>query len=197
MGEEDQKRPENLPKEEKIQMGEGTKKERKEEGGLDEDLAKTKSKVKEKAGPLKNKSEGLRLSWVSLMKKMLNDLEMKAPDEDPKQEMTVLEEHLVEVKKRATIWQGLAKERMTIMDRGNVHRVREEKRNIKKKNKGKSLRRGLQKVIGVANKTNDDSKKKNQNRIFPLQSFTKVPSASKFSKKDKRRSFYEHEHSKF
>ena len=188
MGEEDQKRPENLPKEEEIQMGEGTKKERKEEGGLDEDLAKTKSKVKEKAGPLKNESEGLRLSWVSLMKKMLNDLEMKAPDEDPKQEMMVLEEHLVEVKKRATIWQGLAKERMTIMDRGNVHRVREEKRNIKKKNKGKSLRRGLQKATGVANKTNDDSKKKNQNRIFPLQSFTKVPSASKFCIKDMRRS---------
>ena len=52
--------------------------------------------------------------------------------------------------------------------------------NMKKKNKGNGLRRGFQKMSDVAKKPNDDTKKKNQSRIFPLQSFTKVPSASKF-----------------
>ena len=144
---------------------------------------KAKRKVKEKAKPWKIESEDLRLSWVSLMKRMLKDLEMKAPGEDPKQGMVDLEDHLVEVKERATIWQGLAEERRIIMNQTNEPRVGEEKRRIgkiKKKNKRNDLRRGLQKILGVGNKTDDDSKKKNQTHIFPLQSFTKVPSASKF-----------------
>ena len=179
MGEEDQKGPEKMPEKENIKEEEGSKKERKVEGSLGEDLDETKTKVKEKAG---HESEDLRLSWVALMKKMLKDLEMKVPDEDPKQEMADLEDHLVEVKERATVWQGLAKERLTIMDRSNVPREGEEKRkigNMKKKNNGNGLRRGFPKMTGVANKTNGDRKKKNQTRIFPLQSFTKVPSASK------------------
>ena len=180
LGEEDQKGPEKMPEKENIKEEEGSKKEKKVEGSLGEDLDETKTKVKEKAG---HESEDLRLSWVALKKKMLKDLEMKVPDEDPKQEMADLEDHLVEVKERATVWQGLAKERLTIMDRSNVPREGEGKRkigNMKKKNKGNGLRGGFPKMTGVANTTNDGTKKKNQTRIFPLQSFTKVPSASKF-----------------
>ena len=178
MGEEDQNG--KMPDKENMKEEEGSKKEKKMERSLGEDLGETKTKVKEKAG---HESEDLRLSWVALMKKMLKDLEMKVPDEDPKQEMADLEDHLVEVKERATVWQGLAKERLTIMDQSNVPREGEEKRkigNMKKKNKQNELKkRGFPKMTGVANKTNGDRKKKNQTRIFPLQSFTKVPSASK------------------
>ena len=71
----------------------------------------------------------------------------------------------------------------TKTDRTNEPRVGEEKRKIgkiKKKNRENHLIRGLQKITGVANKTNDNLMKKNQTRIFPMQSFTNVPSASKF-----------------
>ena len=183
VGEEDQESPEEVSEKENIEEVKGTKKERKVEGSLGEVLAVTKTKVKEKAKPWKIESEDLRLSWVNLMKGMLKDLEMKAPGSDPKQEMVDLEDHLVEVKERATIWQGLTKERRIIKNQTNEPRVGEEKRRIgkiKKKNKKNDLRRGLQKITGAGNKTDDDSKKKNQTHIFPLQSFTKVPSASKF-----------------
>ena len=186
VGEEDQESPGKMSKKENVLEAKGTKGDRKVEGSLAEVLAKTKIKVKEKARPWKIESEDLRLSWVTLMKGMLKDLEMKAPGEDPKQDMADLEDHLEEVKERATVWQGLAKERiMTIMDRTNEPRAGpgEEKRKIgkrQKKNKGYEIRRGLQKITGAANNTNKDSKKKNQTCNFPLQSFTTAPSASKF-----------------
>ena len=177
MGEEDQNG--KMPDKENMKEEEGSKKEKKMERSLGEDLGETKTKVKEKAGPLKHEIEDLRLKWIALMKKMLKDLEMRVPDEDPKQEMADLEDHLVEVKERATVWQGLAKERLTLMNRSKG----KEKRkigNMEEKKKGNGLRRGFPKMTEVANKTKDDAQKKNQTRIFPLQSFAKVPSASKF-----------------
>ena len=79
--------------------------------------------------------------------KMLKDLEMKVPDEDPKQEMADLEDHLVGVKERVT-----AKEKLTIRDQSNVPREGEEKSkigNMKKNNKGHGLRRGFPKMTEV------------------------------------------------
>ena len=183
MGEEDQTRYEHASEEEGLnpQKVKVTKEEREVEGSQGEVLASaaTKIKKKEKVSRWQEKDGDLRLGWVILMEKMLKDLKEKASDKDPKQEIVDLEDHLREVKSRATEWQGLAKERMTTMDKSKVTQGKKMGKGIDKKEKNKKLyqRRDMTSVL---NKTSEgDSTKNDQTDIFPLQSFSKVPTASK------------------
>ena len=184
MGEEDQTRYEHASEEEGLnpQKIKVTKEEREVEGSQGEVLASaaTKIKKKEKLGRWQEENGDLRLGWVTLMEEMLKALKEKASDKDPKQEIVDLEDHLREVKSRATEWQGLAKEKMTIMDKSKVaHKGGGMGKRIDKKEKNKKIyqRRDITKVV---NKTSEgDSKKNDQTHIFPLQSFSKAPTASK------------------
>ena len=185
MGEEDQRRYEHASEEEGLnpQKAKVTKEEREVEGSQGEVLASaaTKIKKKEKVGRWQEKDGDLRLGWVILMEEMLKALKEKASDKDPKQEIVDLEYHLKEVKSRATEWQGLAKERMTtIMDKSKVaHKGKGMGKRFDKKGKNKKIDQKRD-TIRVLNKTSEgDSKKNDQTHIFPLQSFSKIPTASK------------------
>ena len=182
MEEEDQKRYDEHATEEgdlNLQEAKETKKERNAEGSQSE------AKVKKKDNGQWNEENGdLRLDWAILMEDMLKALKEKASDKDPRQEIVDLKDHLEEVKSRATEWEGLAKERMSIINKSNVTQKREEMGKQIDKNEKKSerslQRRDTRETARLKDKTNDgDSQRNDKTPTFPLQSFSKVPSASK------------------
>ena len=183
MEEEDQKRYDEHATEEEdlnLQEAKGSKKERNAEGSQGE----AKVKKKGKAGRWKKENGDLRLGWAILMEDMLKALKEKASDKDPRQEIVDLEDHLEEVKSRATEWEGLAKERMSIINKSDVTHKREQMGKQIDKNEKKSKRslqrRDTRETARLKDKTNDgDSQRNDKTPIFPLQSFSKVPSASK------------------
>ena len=183
MEEEDQKRYDEHATEEgdlNLQEAKETKKER----NVEESRGEVKVKKKGKAGRWKEENGDLRLGWVILMEDMLKALKEKASDKDPRQEIVDLENHLEEVKSRATEWEGLAKEKMSIIGKSDVTQKREEMGKQIDKNKKKSKRslqrRDTRETARLKDKTNDgDSQRNYKTPTFPLQSFSKVPSASK------------------
>ena len=177
MEEEDQKRyDEHATEEEDLNLQEAkeTKKERNAEGSRGE----VKVKKKGKAGRWKEENGDLRLDWAILMEDMLKALKEKASDKDPRQEIVDLENHLEEVKSRATEWEGLAKERMTIIDKREEIGKQIDKN--EKKSERSLQRRDTSETARLKDKTNDDDSQRNDKTpTFPLQSFSKAPSAGK------------------